>query len=67
MITYLCRGHKWLSRIVIHIEAKDRLGLGRNTAICGVRMKFNQSTPFALGRPVCKNCLRSCIDVRIAA
>ena len=68
-MTYIWRAQKWPYRIVMHIQLHDRLRRGLNAAICGARMKFNRAinAPFGLGRPVCKNCLRSCVDKRIVA
>ncbi len=74
-MTYLWRApeptDKTSRRLVMHVEAKGGLGLATNTAICGTIMDFNQisTAPFARGRrrPVCRNCLRSCVDKRIAA
>ncbi len=65
MIRFIWRAHKFASRIVLHIEAHDRMGRGLNAAVCGARMEFNRSinTPFNLNRPVCRNCLRSCLDM----
>lgn len=54
-------------KTVLHVEHPDRRGT--YAAICGTRMKLNRAinTPFDLDRPVCGNCLRSCLDERIAA
>jgi len=48
---------------VMHIEACSRTGEGSMTALCGREPAggFNRSinAPFALGRPLCKVCLRA--------
>ena len=66
---YIWRAQERTDKIVFHIQRHNHLGHGLNAAICNARMKFNRSinAPFTLGRPVCKNCLRSCVDERIAA
>lgn len=50
----------------LHVESADRL-----VAICGAKSPFNRrqavGSPNSLPEPLCKNCLRSCVDVRIAA
>ena len=65
-------GRRFKSRIILHIST-DVYGATTTplwTAICGVPMTFNR---FAYGPdhgypyPVCKNCLRSCEEVRWAA
>jgi len=47
-------------RRVMHVQQHDRLGEPLFVAICGADLPFNRSinAPFALGRRVCKHCLR---------
>ena len=68
-MTYIWRAQERRDKIVFHVLKHNHLGHGLNAAICGTRMKFNRSIdpPFGLRRPVCKNCLRSCVDQRRAA
>jgi len=68
-MTYIWRAQDRTDKIVFHIQTHNHLGHGLNAAICGTLMKFNRSinAPFTLGRPVCRNCLRSTVDERIAA
>ena len=74
---YIWRAQKWQSKVVMHISV-DVYGAAVPApwsaaglrARCGVAVKFNR---FAYGPdhgypyPVCKNCLRSCVDERVAA
>ena len=65
-------GRRFKSRITMHIsiEAYGSILVPLFSAVCGVPMTFNR---FAYGPdhgypyPVCKNCLRSCMDERMAA
>ena len=69
-MTYIWRAQERRDKIIVHIHKPDWFGHPSTAAICGVRMEFNrrhQHVPYNLGRPVCKNCLRSCVDERIAA
>ena len=69
-MTYIWRAQKFKTRfrcrVVLHIQLPS---VGHPAAICGTLMKFNQSAnaSYNPSRPVCKNCLRSCVDQRIAA
>ncbi len=68
-MTFIWRAQRHTDKIIMHIQLHYRLGQPLNAAICGVHMEFNRSinAPFTLGRPICRNCLRSCLDERIAA
>ena len=72
-MTYIWRAQERRDKIVFHVLKHNHLGHGLNAAICGTPMKFNRSINMPLPnfshrpRPICKNCLRSCLDQRIAA
>lgn len=47
-------------RRVMHIQRHNVSGVGLWEALCGSPIKFNRTinAPFALGRTICKDCLR---------
>jgi len=47
-------------RRVMHISKHDYLGRELMEAVCGINHRFDRTinAPFALGRKLCKNCLR---------
>lgn len=66
-MTYIWRAQERMNKIIVHVQAKDSIGqpIG-GFAVCGAHVRFNCSTTarFTFDYPVCKNCLRSCVDKR---
>lgn len=67
------RSDKRFNRLVVRKQRRQQLHIERDrfVAICGAKTPFNRRQ--ILGPletcpgPLCKNCLRSCVDIRRAA